>query len=81
MSGRIDLETSRLEIGPKPPRTGIGAVWRLAGICTDEASARQPLSCLSRCRCWTVRTCCPEQTIVFDVGTNATQGHHYGTLW
>ena len=39
VSGRIDLETSRLEIGPKPPRTGIGAVWRLAGICTDKATA------------------------------------------
>ena len=38
VSGRIDLETSRLEIGPKPPETGIGAVWRLAGKCTDEAS-------------------------------------------
>ena len=38
VSGRIDLETSRLEIGPKPPGTGIGAVGRLAGICTDEAS-------------------------------------------
>ena len=37
MSGRIDLETSLLEIGPKPPGTGIGAVWRLTGICTDEA--------------------------------------------
>ena len=38
MSGRIDLETSRLEIGAKPSGTGSGAVWRLAGICTDEAS-------------------------------------------
>ena len=37
---RIDLEKSRLEIGPKPPCTGIGAVWRLAGRCTDEASER-----------------------------------------
>ena len=36
VSGRIDLETSRLEIGPKPPRTGIGTVWRLAGICTGK---------------------------------------------
>ena len=39
VSGRINLKTSRLEIGSKPPRTGIGAVWRLAGICTDEACA------------------------------------------
>ena len=75
VSGRIDLKTSRLEIGPKPPETGIGAVWRLAGKCTDEASVS------AICRRWTVRTCCREQTIVFDVGTNATQGHHYGTLW
>ena len=37
VSGRIDLEKSRLEIGPKPPGAGIGAIWRLAGICTDEA--------------------------------------------
>ena len=32
------METCRLEIGPKPPGTGIGAVWRLAGIRMDEAS-------------------------------------------
>ena len=43
--------------------------------------AWQPLSCLSTSSGWTVQTCCREQTIVFDVGTNATQGHHYVTLW
>ena len=43
--------------------------------------ARQPLSCLSISSGWTEQTCCREQTIVFDVGTNATQGLHYGTLW
>ena len=49
--------------------------WRgleIGGNMHGQSERRQPLSCLSRCRRWTVRTCCREQSIVFDVGTNAT---------